>query len=149
MLIGRPRNQQSLAASPSGGLNGNPSVRSGTGRCFNPSPVKTKRIEFKFSSNPGSNRTYMLLLLRKNYKRNLANHNEPRLHLREEIQVNRLKKEKNTVDTRHTSSVVLSSPFFQINGSTLGVEAAKCPAKLTRKLTRNNRSCLSFDLRLF
>ena len=37
-----------LATSPSGGLNGVPSVRSGTGRCFKPSPVKTKGVEFKF-----------------------------------------------------------------------------------------------------
>ena len=48
MLIGRPRNQQNLAASPSGGLNGVPNVRSGTGRCFKPSPVKTKGVEFNF-----------------------------------------------------------------------------------------------------
>ena len=59
MLIGRPRNQQNLAASPSGGLNGVPSVRSGTGRCFKPSPVKTKSVEFKFL------RARILLLLEK------------------------------------------------------------------------------------
>ena len=59
MLIGRPRNQQNLAASPSGGLNGVPSVRSGTGRCFKPSPVKTKGVKFKFL------RAHILLLFEK------------------------------------------------------------------------------------
>ena len=74
----------------------------------------------------------------KNYKRNLANHNEPRQHLREEIQVNKLKKEKK--QSGHTShqprGVVIA--FFELNECTLGVDATKCPAKLTRKLPRNN-----------
>ena len=105
MLIGRPGNQQNLAASPSGGLNSVPSVRSGTGRCFKPSPVKTKGVEFKFL------RARILLLLEKTTKQIRGNHNERRLHLWEETEVNirDRKKTKNKVDTRHTSPVVWSS----------------------------------------
>ena len=130
MLIGRPRNQQNLATSPSGGLNGVPSVRSGTGRCFKPSPVKTKGVEFKF----------LQALIGKTTKQIRGNHNERRLHLWEETQVNKKdrKKTKNKVDTRHTSPMVWSWTFFQINGCTLGVDATKCPAKSTRKLPHNN-----------
>jgi len=63
ILIGRPRSQQSLAASPFGGVNGVPRVRSGMGRCFKPSPVKTEGVQFKFLQS------HTLLLLEKLQKK--------------------------------------------------------------------------------